>query len=163
MRRAVALPVLLMVVPLLAVGCGGEDPEMPLFLTCQDRAEGISVDTTVSGGGDHLLRVGAHTLAVPASAIPMGESVRFELHQVSSFQVRMIVEVEADQAFADDLTLTLSYGERTGCRIADLPVGGAANLVLLRVETGEILVPATAPEQGVAGKTRSFSTFAIAG
>lgn len=153
---------------LLASGCAvpaqRTAPPPPAWLTCDDHAERISADTTVAGGTDHLIRLGHHSLAVPAEAIEAGDRVRFELSQVQSRQVRVTVETSSSQPFPADLTLTLSYEGRVNCMVGEVPASQHSGMGVYRIEGDAFLppAPAPAPDKAVTGMTRSFSTFAIA-
>lgn len=163
-RLVPSLLVLFSGAALLLAACGESiGPRGPTFLVCEDQAQAISADTTIAGGTDHLLLLGRHSLVIPAAAIPDGESVRFELQQVPSTQVRVIVEVEPEQQFAADVVLTLSYQDRIGCTVGGVPVSEVTDLRVYKVETGEFLPFApSVHDQATAGRTRSLSTFAIA-
>lgn len=150
---------------LLASACMGPQrisPPGPQWLMCEDQADTASVDTTVWGGTDHLIAFGDHSLAIPAAAIDDGDSVRFQLRQVRSRQVRAVVQSVGNYPFEADLTLTLSYEGRVNCKVLETPAPDVPTMGVYRVQPGEFLPAAPAPAEAVAGRTRTFSTFAIA-
>lgn len=161
--RVVPLLKPLLAVALLLAGCDNpSDLDGPRFLICDDQAGDDTVETTVTGGTDQLILLGNHSLAVPQAAIPDGEEVQFTLRQVSTRQVRVIVETDRAEPFLADLTLTLSYQDRAGCEVDGAPVSELMQLRVLRVESGEFLPSVDAGVGLVVGRTRTFSTFAIA-
>lgn len=135
---------------------------LPDLLMCANLAEAIAMDTTVVGNGDHLISLGNHSIAVPAEALPEEASVRFVGAQVPGTDVRVIVEVESEVQFESDVTLTLGYGDRQNCTVNGVPVANVTDLRVYNLDRGEPLPEAAAVEGAVAGRTRSFSTFAIA-
>lgn len=150
--------------PSLAAGCNDDlvDSPDPVYLTCEDPVPSLSIQTEITGGEQQLLSVGAHSLMVPADALPQGQDVTFTLRQMEGPRVTVVVEAEPVEQFESDLVLTLGYGDRLGCTLLGEPVSDADQLQLYRIEDGEYLPRAEAPEGAVAGRTRTFSTFSIA-
>lgn len=134
----------------------------PQWVSCEDFETFADTTLTVRGGtGGVLTLPRGHTLRVPPTAVPAGESVDVRFMQLAGQGVAVRLRPYGHQ-FADTLTLTLSYDGRN-CTVSPGPVS------IYRLGRGtdrpQRLPPVRDPDQRpgtVQGRLDHFSGYALA-
>ncbi len=135
----------------------------PPWVRCQDFETFADTTLTVRGGTGGILTLPrGHTLRVPPTAVPAGQSVDVRFMQLAGPGVAIRLRPRGHQ-FADTLTLTLSY-EGRDCDVSP----GTLRIYRLAKDTvpNQVLPPARDPDIErpftVHGRLGHFSGYALA-
>lgn len=135
----------------------------PPWVTCETLETFSEITRTVTGGAAGTLTLPrGHTLHVPATAVPAGQSVDITFMQLAGTGVAVRLRPRGHR-FEDSLTLTLSYQGRNcdvsggNARIYRVAQGGEPNEVLPRPDR-----PGIEPPSSVPGRLIRFSSYALA-